>query len=69
MGPHTPTEDGQECYRRFLSLFGFFYLIFLRMYPKVLFAFPVIRSMWEFQDRPLEMSTPKYLALVTTSRI
>ena len=25
--------------------------------------------MWEFQDRPLEMSTPKYLALVTTSRI
>ena len=39
------------------------------MYPKVLFAFPVIRSMWEFQDRPLEMSTPKYLALVTTSRI
>ena len=25
--------------------------------------------MWEFQDRPLEISTPKYLALVTTSRI
>ena len=24
--------------------------------------------MWEFQDRPLDMSTPKYLALVTTSR-
>ena len=31
-------------------------------------AFPVIRSMWEFQDRPLEISAPKYFALVTTSR-
>ena len=31
-------------------------------------AFPVIWSMWEFQDRPLEISTPKYFALVTTSR-
>ena len=25
-------------------------------------------SMWEFQDRPEEMSIPKYLALVTASR-
>ena len=37
------------------------------MLPNVLFAFPVIRSMGEFQDRLLEMSTPKYLELVTTS--
>ena len=29
----------------------------LLMYPKVHFAFPVILSMWEFQDRALEMST------------
>ena len=34
------------------------YLMFLRMYPKVRFAFPVILSMWEFQDRPLDVSTP-----------
>ena len=37
------------------------------IYPSVPLAFPVIRSMWEFQVRPLDMSTPKYLALVTTS--
>ena len=24
--------------------------------------------MWEFQERPLEISTPKYFALLTTSR-
>ena len=66
--PHTPAADGQAYYRRFLSLFVF-YSIFLRMKPKVLFAFPVMRSMLEFQDGPLEMSTPKSFALVTTSRI
>ena len=34
----------------------------------VLVAVLVMRSMWGFQDRPLEISTPKYFALVTTSR-
>ena len=53
----------------FLSPFLFFVLMFHRMYPKVRFAFPVTLSMWEFQDMPLEISTHKYLELVTTSRI
>ena len=30
--------------------------MFLLRKPSVLFAFPVILSMWEFQDRPEEMS-------------
>ena len=47
---------------------GSFIFMFLLRKPSVLFAFPVILSVWEFQDRPEEMSTPKYLALVTASR-
>ena len=33
-------------------------LMFLFIKPKVLFAFDVMRSIWEFHDRPLDMSTP-----------
>ena len=42
--------------------------MFLLINPRVLLALAVMLSMWEFQDRPLDMSTPKYLELVTTSR-
>ena len=47
-------------------IFGFDVFLFIK--PKVLFAFEVKRSMWEFHDRPLDMLTPKYLAQETTSR-
>ena len=36
----------------------FLVLMFLFIKPKVLFALDVMQSMWEFQDRPLDMSTP-----------
>ena len=62
-GKHTPAGGGQGCYKLFLVF------MFRLMCPKVLLALQVIRSMWEFQDRPSEMSTPKYLALVTASSI
>ena len=47
--------------------FRFLVLMLRLIYPSVPLALPVIPSMWEFQVRPLDMSTPKYLALVTTS--
>ena len=43
-------------------------LMFLFIKPKVLFALDVMRSMWELHDRPLDMSTHKYLAQETTTR-
>ena len=45
-GQNTPAEDGQVYCKLFVSPSGFFVLMFLRMYPKVRFAFPVILSMW-----------------------
>ena len=48
-------------------IFGFDVVVFF-INPEVLFAFEVIRSMWGFHDRSLDMSTPKYLAQETTSR-
>ena len=48
--------------------FGNFALMFLRKKPRDRFAVFTIRSMWGFHDRLLEMSTPRFLALVTVSR-
>ena len=42
-------------------------LTFVFIKSEVLFALYVMRSMWEFQDMPLDMSTPRYLPLETTS--
>ena len=42
--------------------------MFLLINPRVRFAFQVILSMCEFQDKTPEMSIPKYLSLATTSR-
>ena len=47
---------------------GFWVLMFLLTKPSVLLALAVILSVWEFQDRPLDISSPKYFALETTSR-
>ena len=58
MGQHIPAEGVQVCCRPSV---GLLVLIFLFMKPEVLFAL-------EFHVRPLDMSTPKYLALETTSR-
>ena len=58
MGQHIPAEGVQVCCRPSV---GLLVLIFLFMEQKVLFAL-------EFHVRPLEMSTPKYLALETTFR-
>ena len=49
--------------------FSFLVLILRWIKFSVLVAVPVIRSMWVFQERPLEISTPKYFAHVTTSKI
>ena len=69
-GQNTPAEGGQAYCKLLLSPSVFFFvLMFRRMCPKFRFAFPVILSIWEFQDRPLEMSISKYLSLVTTFRI
>ena len=65
---HILVWDVLVCCKQSLSLLGSFIFMFLLRKPSVLFAFPVILSMWEFQDRPDEMSTTKYLALVTASR-
>ena len=46
-----------------------FVLILRRIKPRVRFAFPVMRSTWEFQERSLEISTPRDLAHVTASKI
>ena len=43
-------------------------LMFLFIKPTVLFASDVMRSIWELHNRPLDMSTSKYLAQETTSR-
>ena len=44
---------------------AFLVLMFLFIKPRVLFAFDVMRPMWEFHDRPLDMSASKYLAQET----
>ena len=45
-GPRTPAEDGQAYYHDYYAVsFTFFYFIFCRMLPKVLYVFPIIRSM------------------------
>ena len=62
-GLSTPTGDGQECCKPFLSPFDFFVLMFRRMKPNVRLALAVILSMWVFQDRTSEISTPSTLHL------
>ena len=48
--------------------FTFLVLMFLFIKPNILLASDVMRSMLELHDRPLVMSTSKYLAQETTSR-
>ena len=50
------------------STFNILVLIFRRTTPSERLAFPVIRSTCGFQEREPEMSTPRYLALVTDSK-
>ena len=44
-------------------------LRFLLRKPSDLFAVMVIMLIWVFQDRSFAMSTPRYLALATASRV
>ena len=48
--------------------FTSWFYIFPRTKPSVWLTFPVIRSMCGFQEREPEISTPRYLALVTDSK-
>ena len=67
-GQHIPAEGLHVCCRQSLTL-TFLVLMFLFIKPKVLFAFDVMQFiMWEFHDRSLDMSTPKYLSQETTSK-
>ena len=47
--------------------FRFIVLIVRLINHRVWLAVAVIRSMWVFHDRPLDISTPKYTTLVTNS--
>ena len=73
-GSHT-TEAYSSCdltrvLYAFSRTFDILFVILPQTKPSVLFAPPTIRSaMWGFHDRPLEMSTPRYSAQVTVSRI
>ena len=53
----------------YLTKFKAFRLRFLLRKPRDLFALLVILVIWGFQDRSLAMSTPKYLAEATASRV
>ena len=49
-------------------IFAFLVLMFRLIKHRVRLTFAVIRFMWVFHDRLLEIVTPKYFALVTASR-
>ena len=64
---HTPAWGVQVCYRQSLWFYGggggggVVSVVFLLINPRVMLALAVMLSMWEFQDRPLDMSTPSIL--------
>ena len=80
---HPPThavwelQMVEQCYRLGLTTarFAFYFLVsfavftFLFRKPTMLFAFFMVLSIWGFQLKSLELSTPRFLELVECSSV
>ena len=64
--PYASLDNGLVC---IFPYDVFCVLRFLPRKPSDLFAVLVILLIWVFQDRSFAMSTPRYLALATSSRV